>query len=135
MKRLILVLLAVLFLAGTASAVKVSWKHSGQNTTGFTIYFWQTNIPNTVYNASVDVSKRELTIDDNRFIPGTHYSFMGRAFNATATSADSETVGYLFEGEPYDPPDDSLPDEQNPEPPDAPDGMKLESALFKYVPK
>jgi len=135
MKKLILVLLAIFILTGTASAVNVSWKHSGENTTGFTIYFWQTLIPDTVYNVSVDVSKRELTIDDNRFIPGTKYSFMGKAYNATTTSADSEVVDYTFEGEPYEPPEDSLPDEQSPEVPDAPTGMKLESALFKYIPK
>jgi len=134
MKKL-LVLLAIFFFVSTASAVTVSWKHSGVNTLGFTIYFWEVNKPDEVYNIGTDVSVREVVINDNRFVPGTEYSFMGRAFNASITSADSEIVNYTFEGEPYVPPEDNLPPEQLPDAPDAPDGMKLESALFKFVPK
>ena len=143
MKKLLLVLriLAIVGIilgslsAGIANAVTVTWEHNGVNTLGFIIYFWETDIPGVIYNDSVDVSVRELFIDDNRFIVGTQYSFMGVAYNASTTSADSEIVNYVFEGEAYKPPDVNLPPEQNPEPPNAPTGMKLESALFKYVPE
>ena len=105
MKKLI-VLLAILF-ATSASAATVSWTHDGENTQGYTIYFWQTVDPSNVYN--VTVSEKSVFIDDKHFAPGVEYTFNGEAYNTVGTSVKSDSAVWTRPGVSYTPPADGLP--------------------------
>ena len=113
MKRLIGITLAiVLCFALSAQAATVHWTHDGLHTEGYTIYFWETTLPGTVYNVSVVGNNvRQLEIDDVYFKGNIEYTFMGRAWNHSQTSDPSETAVWTREVEEYTPPADKLPAE------------------------
>lgn len=92
------------------AAVTASWQHDGANTTGYTLYFWETSVPGTVYNKSVTGSTvRSMTLDDNYFKPGVSYTFTMTAYNATNESTRCPTTAWTRPGQAYVPPTDKLP--------------------------
>lgn len=113
MKKLIVLTLAIVFcFALTAQAATVQWEHDGLNTVGYTIYFWETAVPGTVYNTSVvGNTVRQLEIDDVYFKGNVEYTFMGKAWNNTQTSDPSNTAVWTRDVPVYVPPEDKLPAE------------------------
>jgi hypothetical protein len=111
MKKLIGITLTIVFcFALSAQAATVSWTHDGQNTVGYTIYFWETDVPDKVYNKSVVGSTvRQLEIQDMYFKPGVQYSFEGKAYNNYATSEPSNRATWTRVVDTYAPPVDSMP--------------------------
>jgi hypothetical protein len=110
MKKLIITLAIVIGMASMAQAATATWTHNGVNTTGYTLYFWQTATPSNVYNKSVTGSTvRTMTLDDNYFQPGVSYSFTMTAYNATAESVRCPVVMFTRPGQAYQPPADNLP--------------------------
>ena len=106
MKKLIV--FAILLFASTAMAANVNWNHDGVNTTGYTLYFWKSDVPATVYTKSVVGSTvRTMTLDDNIFMPGSEYSFQMTAYSGVGESARSTTAKWTRPG--YTAPVDKLP--------------------------
>lgn len=109
MKKL-LAILAIVLLASTVKAATLTWEHDGVNTLGFTIYFWETAVPGTVYNKSIAGSTvREMEIEDMYFKPNVEYSFEGVAYNNYATSERSNRALWTRTVDPYAPPADNMP--------------------------
>ena len=111
MKKLIGLTLAIVFcFALSVQAATVTWEHDGQNTVGYTIYFWETDVPTVVYNKSVVGSTvRSMEIQDMYFRPGVQYAFEGVAYNNYATSERSNRATWTRVVDPYSPPADSMP--------------------------
>ena len=110
MKKFIITLAIVFGMASMAHAATVTWTHDGQNTTGYTLYFWKTDTPATVWNKSVTGSSvRTMTLDDNYFAPGVSYTFTMTAFNSVAEASRCPTVAATRPGQAYTPPNDTLP--------------------------
>ena len=110
MKKIVLVLAFVLGIASYGECVTATWTHDGVNTTGYTLYFYKTDTPATVYNKSITGSTvRTMTLDDNLFAPGASYTFYMTAYNATAESAKSSNAVWTRPGQAYTPPTDKLP--------------------------
>ena len=107
MKKLIVLSVIMLF-ASTAMAANVTWTHDGLNTTGYTLYFWRTDTPATVYTKTVVGSTvRTMTLDDNIFMPGSEYSFQLTAYSGVGESGRSTTAKFTRPG--YTAPVDNLP--------------------------
>jgi hypothetical protein len=136
MKKLILAVLMLFVGVSMSMAATVAWDHDGIDVDGFTIYWWKTSDPGTVWNMTAPSgSARELNLSDGWFSPQTVYSFQGEAYNSSGTSAKSEILQWTCELPGYEPPTDvNPPDGTVPTPPDAPDGMTLESAVYKFIP-
>lgn len=112
MKKLItaLILALVICIGTSAYAATITWTHDGVNTVGYTLYFWKTDTPATVYNKSVTGSTvRTMALDDNYFQPGTSYTFTMTAYNAVAESARCPNVLWTRSGQAYTAPIDHLP--------------------------
>jgi hypothetical protein len=109
MKKLIV--LAILLIASQAMALTASWTHDGVNTVGYTLYFWQTSTPSTVYNKSVVGSTiRNIAMSDDYFMPGVEYSFSMSAYNAIGESGHSvPVVKWTRSGTAYTPAADKIP--------------------------
>jgi hypothetical protein len=107
MKKL-LIIAAILLFASTAFAATATWQHDGVNTVGYTMYFWKTDSPATVYTKTVTgAAVRTMALDDNMFMPGAEYSFQLTAYNGTGESGRSATATYTRPG--YIAPADKLP--------------------------
>ena len=77
MKKLIIAMALLFGLSSMAQAATVTWEHDGQNTVGYTLYFWKTSVPGTKYNMTVTGSStRTMTVDTNYFELGTSYTFV-----------------------------------------------------------
>lgn len=110
MKKLIITLAILFGMASMAHAATVTWTHDGVNTTGYTLYFWKTDTPDTVYTKSITGSTaRTMTLDDNYFMPGVSYTFTMTAFNAVNESSRCPTVAATRAGQAYTHPNDKLP--------------------------
>ena len=108
MKKLLV--LAILLFASSAMAATATWTHDGVNTSGYTLYFWQSPAPTMIYNKSIAGSTvRSMVVDDNYFVPGVEYSFQMTAYNAAGESVRSATVTWTREGSIYAPPADKIP--------------------------
>jgi hypothetical protein len=102
------IVLAIILFAAPAFAATATWTHDGLNTVGYTLYFWRTDTPATVWNKSVTGSTvRTMALDDNLFMPGTEYSFQMTAYNGVGESGRSATAKWTRPG--YTPPGDTLP--------------------------
>lgn len=102
--------MAIMLFAATSFAATATWEHDGVNTEGYTLYFWKSDAPATVYNKSVTGSTvRTMTLDDNYFMPGVQYSFNMTAYNALGETERSETATWTRPGSAYSPPGDVLP--------------------------
>jgi hypothetical protein len=111
MKKLLIVLLAIA-IPMCANAVTLQWQHSGENTDGFIIRFWQAEDAATVYNYRTDDSTaREMVIGDERFEPNVMYRFVGTAYNHVGESENSNIVEWTRVVETYQPPANNLPAE------------------------
>ena len=107
MKKLI-VLSAILLFASTAMAANVTWTHDGLNTVGYTLYFFKSDTPATVYTKSVLGSTVwTMTLHVNIFMPGSEYSFQMTAYSGVGESARSTTAKWTRPG--YTAPVDKLP--------------------------
>lgn len=105
-----LVVMAIMLFAIPAFSATALWEHDGVNTVGYTLYFWQSDAPATVYNKSIVGSTiRQMEIDDNLFAPGVEYSFQITAYNTYNESDRSNTAKWTREGFVYGPPNDNLP--------------------------
>jgi len=110
MKKLIITL-AIMFFALTAQAgdFEVTWNHTG-GADGFILYFWQTNLPTTVYNKTIPGGAvRQMLIPDQYFAQGVEYSFEMTAYNAYGESDRSERVTATRPGTPWTVPGDVMP--------------------------
>jgi hypothetical protein len=106
MKKLIVI--AILLFASSAMAATATWTHDGVNTVGYTLYFWRTDAPATVYTKTVTgAAVRTMALDDNMFMPGAEYSFQLTAYNGVGESGRSATATYTRPG--YVAPADKLP--------------------------
>jgi len=111
MKKL-LITLAIIACTFTAQAADVTftWDHDGQNVAGFTLYFWQTNQPTTVYNKTINVgTERTMAMAEQYFAQGVEYSFEMTAYNSYGESERSNRLLWTRDGTPYSPPADTLP--------------------------
>jgi len=111
MKKLLFALAIIAFaLTAQAADVTFTWDHDGQNVDGFTLYFWQTNQPTTVYNKTVsDGAARSMLIAEYYFAQGIEYSFEMTAYNTYGESDRSNRLLWTRDGTPFSPPADSLP--------------------------
>ena len=109
MKKLLAI--AILLAASQAMALTASWQHDGINTVGYTLWFWQTATPATVYNKTVTGSTiRNMSMSDDYFQPGVEYSFNMSAYNALGESARSTpNVKWTRNLPPYTAPADKVP--------------------------
>jgi hypothetical protein len=107
MKRLLII--ALLLIAVPAGAATATWTHDGISTTGYTIYFWRSDAPASVFNKSILGNVRTMQLDDGYFAPGIEYSFKINAFNAVDKSPDSVVTKWTRAGAPYSPPTDKVP--------------------------
>lgn len=110
MKKLIAALAMILCIGTHAYALTATWTHDGTNTVGYTLYFWPTATPATVYNKSVTGSTvRTMALDDNYFQPGASYTFTMTAYNSVAESSRCPNVMWTRSGQAYQAPADKLP--------------------------
>ena len=106
MKKLLVI--AILLFASSAFAATATWTHDGANTVGYTMYFWKTDSPATVFTKTVTgAAVRTMALDDNLFQPGSEYSFQLTAYNGVGESGRSATATYTRPG--YTAPADKLP--------------------------
>lgn len=110
MKKLIITLAILFGLASAAQAVTVTWTHDGVNTQGYTLYFWKTSVPGTVYNKTVTGSTvRTMNVDTNYFELGQSYTFTMSAYNAQGEGPRATNITWTRPGTPYNPAADALP--------------------------
>lgn len=110
MKKLIIAMALLFGLSSMAQAATVTWEHDGQNTVGYTLYFWKTSVPGTKYNKTITGSStRTMTVDTNYFELGTSYTFEMSAYNNQGEGPRSSQVSWTRPGTPYSPGEDSLP--------------------------
>ena len=110
MKKLIVFLAIVLF-ASFSYAATAEWTHDGANVDGFTVYFWETSAPETIYNKSVvGADRRDMVIPDDHFKPNVEYTFEATAWSRLGgESVRSNSATWIRDLPVYDPPTDSLP--------------------------
>ena len=137
MKKLILVL-AVLAIALPCFGATATWQHDGINVDGFTLYFWQTDSAAVVYKKTVESgTARTMDLKDEYFVPNKEYRFTVEAYNIAGPSRENQTSRFTWWSirntnriltvfRPKSP----LP----PNPPATGQVMKLESAIYKFVP-
>ena len=110
MKKLfITIAFALILIPFMAQAATVEWQHDGQNTVGYFIEWWETDNPPVLPNKPnseivMGNTARSLVIDDIYFKPNVSYTFVGTAWNATATSDPSNTATWTREIPLIDPP-------------------------------
>jgi hypothetical protein len=109
MKKLIVI--AILLIASQAMALTATWTHDGLNTTGYTLWFWQTSTPTNVWNKSFPGSTvRSVAMSDDYFQPGVEYSFSVSAYNTVGESLHSApAVKWTRSGTAFIPPADKVP--------------------------
>ena len=94
MKKLLLVLLAILFFAVPAWGVTLAWDANTDSAIGYIIYYQETG-SDTIYHEIITPAGRETTrytIDDRKLNPGKENSFWLTAFNDMAESGSSNIV-------------------------------------------
>ena len=138
MKKLIVVIvLAILAMAISANAaVVVAWDHNAGNATGFSMYWWKSSDPANVEVMNIPSgAAREVNLLEGWFMPETEYTFQMESYNTVGKSVKSEVYKWNCTLEGYVPPASTTPVETPlPEPPTAPSGMTLESAVYKFIP-
>ena len=112
MKKMFMVVLMILMLAGIASAELLKWDASTGNVDGYVVYY---GTKTGVYPFSEDVGNVLAVGVENqdgalaehfKLNPGTWY-FIVRAYNIAGESGDSNTAALVIEG--HIPPDDAYP--------------------------
>ena len=112
MKKMFMVVLMILMLAGIASAELLKWDASTGAVDGYVVYYGTTT---GVYPFSEDVGNVLAVGVENqdgalaehfKLNPGTWY-FIVRAYNIAGESGDSNTADLVIEG--HVPPDDAYP--------------------------
>lgn len=109
MKKIISILLFVLFLTVSASAVLVTWEPptdpGSSPISGYTVY-WGTETNKEEFNQSVPATQTSLIIDSNRFMKNITYYFCVRAWSVDGKSDPCEYSTWIHV--PYQPPADNL---------------------------
>ena len=105
MKKLIILL--ILGFALTANAVTLQWDQH-PNAIGFTVYYYKTSDPATVWN-SAPISDTQYVLSDQRLERGQEYTFYATAYNSEGESGPSNLVTYTRPEQPYAPPNGNEP--------------------------
>ena len=113
MKKFIIAF-ALILIPFLAQAATVSWEHDGLYTTGYHIMWWETDNPPVAPakpfgKVVTGNTVRQVEIDDMYFKPNVEYTFVGTAWNTTATSFPSGPATWTRVVPLVAPPVDNLP--------------------------
>ena len=135
MKKLIAIL-AILAMASVGWSATATWDVTGevQVVDGFTLRWWDTAEPTVQWNMTAPSgAARSMNLLDGWFMPGHEYTFEVEAYNGVGKSDPSAAATFVVSQPAYVAPDDSLPPEiPVVVPPDAPEGMVLDSVTFTF---
>ena len=110
MKKFIFIFIMSLFASEMVMAgdAVLNWPASPpeENVIGYTVYWFKTSEPATIYNQTVAVNT--LTLEENLFEVDEDYSFYVIAYNSAGESPQSDIVNGVIRGG-YTPPVDNLP--------------------------
>ena len=106
MKKLLLALLFVLFMAVPAFAASLVWDASTGAVDGYIVYFGPTAGDHAQFHYDVG-TPTTCDLGLLNLVPGTSYTFTVRAYNTAGESGDSNAVTYTRPA--YSPPVNVLP--------------------------
>ena len=109
MKRIILVVLAIVFMTNTACALMLGWDRHTQEVQGYLLQWEQTNSPPETFSINVPgIDNVQQEIADNLFEPGVEYSIWVRAYyESIGESIKSNVLQFIRSA--YTPPADNVP--------------------------
>ena len=109
MKKVMLVLLAMVFITNTACALTLQWdKHTNASVQGYLLQWEETDNPSELFSINIiGIENVQQEIADNLFEPIVNYSIWVRAYNDFGESAKSNVLLFIRSG--YSPPADNLP--------------------------
>lgn len=106
MKKLLLALLIILFMAAPAFAASLVWDASTGQVNGYIVYFGPTSGDHAAFHYENGIATSCDLVNLN-LVPGVDYTFTVRAWNSAGESGDSNSVPYTLPA--YSPPVDVLP--------------------------
>ena len=109
MKKVILVLLAMVFITNTACALTLQWdKHTNASVQGYLLQWEETDNPSELFSINIiGIENVQQEIADNLFEPIVNYSIWVIAYNNFGESEKSNVLLFIRSG--YSPPADNLP--------------------------
>ena len=109
MKKIILVVLAIVFMTNTACALMLGWdQHTDTAVQGYLLQWEETDSPPATFSINVSgIDNVQQEIADNLFKTDTNYSIWVRAYNSIGESIKSNMLQFVRSA--YTPPTDNVP--------------------------